>query len=250
MFGLFGQRKNGVSPWPWQRTPESGLNLAVDRFLALTAQIADDAAVALDADLRRLIDDLAPAEAECYASIVRVPGAFPPYLAWASLAALGDEPIGRVLDPDIARRVEARFLESAALVRGKSNARLLSAILYRVSRAGAAGQAPIDALVPRFLEEVQRMEALSAEGCEILSASKVALKPWGVVLRQRCATSMRVTAATGLTLSLNWSKSPLRRDGVEAVIRVAVTVDAVTPASAAADSIAAFNHQRRSPGPA
>lgn len=142
MFGLFGPRKSSAARWPWNRTPKSGLNAAVDRFLTLTARLADDTAVAIDGDVRQLIADLAPADQVLYESIVRVPGAFPPYLVWAVLTAIGAEPISRVLEAGLARRVETRILETAALTRGKSNARLLSALLYRAERAAAAAQNP------------------------------------------------------------------------------------------------------------
>jgi hypothetical protein len=166
MFGWFQQRKNGA--------PDSVMVESVNRFLADTAEIAEDAAFVIESDLRRLIRQLTPADAAQYESIVRVPGAFPPYLVWAALTALEVQPCNDVFEPGLARQVESRLLDAAAKTRGKRNAKLLSTVLYRLQRAAAAGGAPLDALVPRFWEEVQHMGALSETGRTILSNSSLA----------------------------------------------------------------------------
>jgi hypothetical protein len=174
MFEWFRQHMNGAPFQLRPRAPGAATAAAINRFLADTAEIAEDAALVIDGDLRRLIRQLTPADAAQYESIVRVPGAFPPYLVWAALTALEALPCNEVFEPGLARQVESRLLDAAARTRGKRNARLLSTVLYRLQRAAAAGGAPLDALVPRFWEEVQHMGALSEGGRDILSSSSLA----------------------------------------------------------------------------
>ncbi len=174
MFGWARHRKSGAPFRLWHPAPGSVTTDAANQFLADVAEIAEDAALVIDGDMRSLISQLTPAGMAKYDSIVQVPGAFPPYPVWAALAAFDALPLGDIFDAVVAKRVETRLLEVASQTRGKLNARLLSALLYRMQRASSEGNAPLDALVLRFWEEVERMGALSSDDCDILCGSPIA----------------------------------------------------------------------------